>query len=104
MIRRYGVLDKDGVKINVITADEELISTDWYPGYGAALIDEGPDEPDPPKPPPVIKPDTWGVLPFILAEPMANGDKIDLKTGELTKRIDPEPVIGSDLIAEVDKP
>lgn len=100
-VRRYGVLDADGVKINVITADEALIQTDWYPGFGAALVDEGPLEPDPPKPPVPTRPKTWGVLSFVLAEPMVNGDKIDLKTGEITKR--PEPVIEIDPAIEFDK-
>lgn len=86
MIRRYAVVDADGVKVNTITADEALIAGDWYPGYGAALVDEGEVLPDPPPPPPPTKPDTWGVLPFVLAEPMANGDRIDLKTGEVTKK------------------
>lgn len=87
MIRRYAVLDADGVKINTITADEELIKSDWYPGYGAALVDEGELEPDPPKPLPPRKPDTWKVLPQ-LAEPMVNGDKFDMKSGTVTKRIE----------------
>ncbi len=91
-IRRYAVIDSDGVKINTITADEKLVGTDWYPGYGAALIDEGEELPDPPKPPPVTKPDTWTVLPK-LKEPMQNGDRIDLKTGEVTKREEPKPDI-----------
>lgn len=84
-VRRYGVLDADGMKVNTITADESLIVTDWYPGYGAKLVDEGEVEPDPPKPDPVKRPDTWGVLPAI-AEPMLVGDKIDFKTGVVTKR------------------
>lgn len=85
MIRRYAVLDADGIKINTITADEKLVASDWYPGYGAALVDEGEDLPDPPKPDPVKKPDTWAVLAVKPAEPMQNGDKIDFKTGVVTK-------------------
>jgi hypothetical protein len=87
-IKRYGVLDADGVKINTITADDAQINTDWYPGYGAALVDEGDIEPDPPKPEPVKRPDTWGVLELRLAEPLLVGDRVDLKTLEVTRRED----------------
>ena len=87
MIKRYGVIDADGIKVNTITADEVLIASGWYPGYGAALIDEGEMPPDPPKEIPPSKPVTWTVLPK-LAEPMVNGDKIDLVTGEVTKAAD----------------
>jgi hypothetical protein len=100
-IRRYAVLDTDGVKINTITADEKLIGTDWYPGYGAALVDEGEEQPDPPPAPPPVKPDTWGVLEVKLAEPMLVGDRVDFKTMEVVKRVEevaidieptPEPI------------
>jgi hypothetical protein len=96
-VRRYGVLDADGVKINTITADPELLKTDWYPGYGAYLVDEGEVEPDPPKPLPPTKPETFSnVLVFVLAEPLQNGDKLDVKTGEVIKKsaevIDPVAV------------
>ncbi len=84
----YGVLDADGVKINTISLDDETLKTDWYPGYGAALIDEGEIPQEPPKEKPPTKPDTWGVLPFVLAEPMQNGDKIDFKTGDVVKAAD----------------
>jgi hypothetical protein len=87
-IKRYAVLDADGVKVNTITADEELIATDWYPGYGAALVDEGEIEADPPKPEPVKRPDTWGVLEVKLAEPLLVGDRVDLKTLEVIKRVE----------------
>lgn len=100
-VRRYGVLDADGVKITVITADEELIKSDWYPGFGAALIDEGPLEPDPPPPPIPTKPDTWGVLSFSLAEPMINGDRIDFKTGEVTKVILVDPILEVDPVIDI---
>ena len=87
MIKRYGVIDADGIKVNTITADEVLIASGWYPGYGAALVDEGENPADPPKELPPVKPQTWTVLPA-LAEPMQNGDKIDLVTGEVTKVAD----------------
>lgn len=96
MIRKYSILDVDGVKINTITADDKLIASDWYPGYGAALVDEGALEPDPPKPPPITKPDTWAVL--IASEPMENGDKLDFKTGQVLKRTEliAEEVLNAD--------
>lgn len=90
MIRRYAVLDADGVKINTITADDALVASGWYPGYGAALLDEGEDFPDPPKPEPVKKPDTWRVIEKI-AEPMLNGDRLDFKSLVVVKRAD-DPV------------
>lgn len=93
MIRRYAVIDADGIKINTITADDKLLAGDWYPGYGAALVDEGEDLPDPPKPEPIKKPDTWAVLDVKPTEPMQNGDKIDTKTGEVTKRKPDEAAI-----------
>lgn len=77
-VHRYAVIDADGTKINTITADDALIASGWYPGYGAALIDEGENPADPPKALPVLKPLTWVVLPK-LDVPLANGDKIDLK-------------------------
>lgn len=86
-VRQYAVLDKDGVKLNTITADEDLIASDWYPGYGAYLVDEGLLEPDPPKPEPVRKPDTWSTVLPALAEPMQNGDRLDVKTGEVFKKL-----------------
>lgn len=96
MIRRYAVLDSDGVKINTITADEELINTGWYPGYGAMLVDEGEDPPDPPPPPPPTKPQTWQVI-AMLKEPMLSGDRLDLKTMEVIKAV---PVIAPILAEE----
>ena len=93
MIRLYGVLDADGTKINTITADEELLKTGWYPGYGAYLIDEGENPPDPPPAPPPIKPDTWDTVLPALAEPMTVGDRLDVKTGEVTKPVLVDPVV-----------
>lgn len=83
MIRLYSVLDADGVKINTITADEALIDSGWWPGYGAALVDEGENPPDPPP----VKPKTWQVL-SALETPMSNGDRLDIKSGVVT----PKPV------------
>ncbi len=100
MIRLYGVLDADGVKINTITADEAEVGKGWYPGYGAALIDEGENPPDPPKPQPVTKPETWVVL-AKLAEPMVVGDKIDPKTGIVTKRKEDVALPADDQAAEI---
>ena len=93
MIRRYAVLDADGVKINTITADEELIGTGWYPGYGAYLVDEGENPVDPPPALPPVKPDTWDTVLPALAEPMTVGDKLDVKTGIVTKPIPIDPVV-----------
>lgn len=83
-IRFYGVLDADGIKVSTITADEALINTDWYPGYGAMLVDEGAVPPDPPPAPPVVRPKSWAVI-SQLAKPMEQGDKLDLKTLTVTK-------------------
>lgn len=94
-VRRYAVLDADGVKVNTITADEELIASEWYPGYGAFLVDEGEVPPDPPKQIPPRKPDTFSAVLPALAEPMQVGDRLDTKTREVTKkRVDP-PVDGA---------
>ncbi len=105
MIRLYGVLDADGVKISTITADEELLKTDWYPGFGAALVDEGENPPDPPPEKPPGKPDTWTVI-AQLAEPMTNGDKIDFKTLEVTKAelIQADPILIDPMPVEEIKP
>lgn len=93
-IRHYAVLDADGVKINTISADESLIASDWYPGYGAYLVDEGLMPQDPPKEPPPTKPQTFAVLPIALAEPLQTGDKLDVKTGEVIKKpVEIEPVV-----------
>lgn len=83
-IHRYAVIDADGVKITTITADDALIASGWWPGYGAALVDEGENPADPPPAPPPVKPDSWTVLPK-LSEPMVNGDRIDVKSGAVTK-------------------
>ncbi len=105
MIRLYGVLDAEGVKINTITADEELIATDWYPGYGAYLVDEGENPPDPLPPQPPTKPGTWDKVLPALAEPMTVGDKLDVKTGEVIKKpVDPiiiDPVLEIEPTAEI---
>jgi hypothetical protein len=84
MIRIYSVLDADGVKINTITADEDLVNSGWWPGYGAALVDEGENPADPPPAPPPVKPVSWRVIPK-LKDGLTNGDKLDLKTGEVTR-------------------
>lgn len=80
--RRYAVIDADGVKINAIVIDGEP----YYPGYGAKLIDEGalPEEPKAARPP--AKPDDFGVLAVTPDAPMEVGDRIDFKTGKVTKR------------------
>ena len=100
-IRLYGVLDADGTKVNTITADDVAVADGWYPGYGAALIDEGENPPDPPKEQPKGKPETWAVLPA-LAEPMVTGDKYDFKTGEVIKRTEPVgDVLAEDIALDV---
>lgn len=93
-IHLYAVLDADGVKVNTISAEESLLETNWYPGYGAYLVDEGLMSLDPPLAPPPVKPETFKVLPFVLAEPMQNGDTMDVKTGEVTKKsLDGEVIV-----------
>lgn len=81
--RRYAVIDADGVKINCILVDDAVVDSYW-PGYGAKLLDEGP-EPEEVKPPPNVKPDDFGVTDVVPDKPMSNGDKIDFKTGVVTK-------------------
>jgi hypothetical protein len=85
MIRRYAVLDADGFKISTITADEAAVNQGWYPGYGAALVDEGENPADPLPAIAPGKPDEWQVI-AQLPQPMVNGDKLDVKTGEVIKR------------------
>lgn len=86
MIRRYGVLDADGVKINTILIDDQKL-IGYYPGYGAKLVDEGvqPQEPKAPLPPPMPK--DFGVLGITPSQPMDVGDKIDFATGVVTKAV-----------------
>lgn len=97
MIRHYGVLDADGVKIATITADDALVASGWWPGYGAVLVDEGPMPADPPPPPPPRKPDTWGVIPP-LKERMEKGDRLDRATGVVTKA--PVEIVADPVIAD----
>ena len=89
MIRLYGVLDETGVKLNTITADDALVASGWWPGYGAKLIDEGENPADPPPAPPPVKPVTWRVLPPA-KDKMSNGDRLDEKTGDVIRA--PVPV------------
>ena len=86
-IRRYGVLDASGVKVNTILVDEAVVGAYW-PGYGARLIDEGlaPAELQPPAPP--AKDKDFAVLPFVFAAgEVAVGDTVDFKTGAITKHL-----------------
>lgn len=83
-VKRYGVLDANGVKINTITADDALLQTDWYPGYGAYLIDEGIEPVEPPPAPPPTKPATFDQVIPALKQPMQNGDQLDVKSGTVT--------------------
>ena len=100
-IRRYAVIDADGFKVNTILIDDKALAGDYYPGYGAKLIDEG-LEPEEPKAPPIPqKPTDFGVLEVTLAEPMEVGDRIDFKTGEVTKKPPPPKDTGGDVSAEI---
>jgi hypothetical protein len=92
-IRLYAVIDADGYKINTILIDDQKLGG-YYPGYGAKLIDEGPQPEEPKAPPPPPKPEDFGVLDVQLAEPMLVGDRIDFKTGEVMKREEPAIIIG----------
>lgn len=82
-IHVYGVLDPNGVKLTDITADNALIGTGWWPGFGAALIDEGPLPPEPPPAPPPTMPNTWKVYPA-LAIPMNVGDEYNPTGAKVT--------------------
>jgi hypothetical protein len=93
-IRKYGVLDAEGFKVNTILIDDTTLDG-YYPGYGAKLIDEGLPAPEPEKYVAPPKPVDFGVFDVDLAEPMRVGDKIDFKTGEVTKK-PPEPVEPTD--------
>lgn len=99
MIHLYSVLDADGVKINTITADEKLIGSGWYPGYGAYLVDEGENPADPLPAPPPVKPDTWDKV-LTVAVKMQNGDKLDLKTGTVSKAADALVINDADVILD----
>lgn len=83
-VHRYAVLDADGVKINTITADNGVVNSGWYPGYGAALVDEGIEPADPVPLPAPPKPANFSVLPP-LSEPLSNGDRLDIATGEIIR-------------------
>ena len=89
-IHIYDVFDSDGYKVNSILIDDRIVDTYW-PGYGAKLLDRGPAPVDPTPPPPPAKDPEFGVLALTNVEPMQTGDKIDFKTGIVTKKPEPEP-------------
>ena len=96
-VRRMAVLDEQGVHINTILVDERA-ADHYHPGYGSKLIDLGPAVNCGPAPDrlvnfnrefeglEVLKIEIDG-KPVVLE----HGDKIDLRTLEITKR-PPPPV------------
>lgn len=90
-ISRYAVIDADGFKVNTILIDDTRLDG-YYPGYGAKLLNEGPEPEEPKAPPPPPPPADFGVLDVIASQPMEIGDKIDFKTGEVIKKR-PDPIV-----------
>ena len=81
----YAVLDADGVVINRILIEQGVAEAYW-PGYGAKLADLGPAPPESQPPPPPGKDPEFGIIPFVVTEPVSIGDTIDPKTGIVTKK------------------
>lgn len=100
MIRRFAVLDADGVKVNCILIDDKSVDKYW-PGYGAKLLDEGPESAEPRPQVPPSRPDDFGVLDVIPSEPMQTGDRIDFRTGIVTRRLS-DPVVVDNAPGEID--
>lgn len=89
--RRYGVYDKDGVKLNTIWVDEPY-PKDYWPGYGAYIAPE-PGEPvtTPPEKLAIIE-DQAKAFTFVNVRPKSRintGDKLDMVRGDvIAKPID----------------
>jgi hypothetical protein len=80
-VRRVAVIASDGTKLNTILVDERAMGK-YTPGYGAYLVDEGPDE-TPPASDKQLTLDKTGlqVLDILIdgKKPALNtGDKLDL--------------------------
>lgn len=82
-VRRYAVLDANGVKINCILIDDPMPANYW-PGYGSYLMDEGPADPKAQYTPPTIS-SALPVTDVTPDKPMQIGDTISLVTGKVTK-------------------
>ncbi len=81
-IREYAVLDASGFVISTISVDEEAVnSRQYYPGFGEKLV------PNTAAPPP--KPADFGLLDVAvpLLQPLTVGDKVDFKTGAVTRKV-----------------
>lgn len=100
-IRRYAVIDDDGTVLNITIAEEG--TADW-PGYGTKLVDIGEE---PPEEVPVAqrgKPDNFEIVVLKDAVALGINDRIDLKTGAVTKSADLEVAIAIDVVDEQVKP
>jgi hypothetical protein len=85
----YDVFDANGVKVNSILVDTEVVDTYW-PGYGAKMLDRGPAPVDRAKPVQPGKDPAFGFLTLKDVPPMDTGDTLDFVTGEITKK--PPPI------------
>lgn len=102
-IHRYIVVDADGSYRNTILVDQDIAGQYW-PGYGAGMIDMGPEKPEVLPPPPIIKPKDFGILDIKLDQPMQEGDMVDLQSGTVMKaaQIAPQPMpVTIDPVADV---
>lgn len=85
-LKRYAVVDADGNHLNTIVQDMDNARTDWWPGYGAKLIDMGEEKVDPPPAARPQRPADFGVVDLPNFDPtFGPGDKVDLKTGQVIK-------------------
>jgi hypothetical protein len=85
-VRRYAVVDAEGVKLSSVRIHADALA-DYYPGYGARLVEEG-TVPESPRVDPPVKPQDFALLGVTPDQPMDVGDRIDFETGRVTK---PEP-------------
>lgn len=90
-IHRYAVVDENGQVVNVILADTDAVAGGYWPGYGAGMIDQGEEPPEPAPPRPTGRPGFFQVLSVNPTAPVGIGDTVDLTTGEVTPAPVPEP-------------
>lgn len=94
-VRRYGVFDENGVKINTILISDPM-PKDYWPGYGAYLRDEGNADPTQgDKGPDLTNAPALPMLPVDVSERVEIGDSVDLVTATVTK-FEPQIVAAMD--------